>query len=66
MVTRVRIFGALLGVLILPLHGAIAAARAAVVLPSEATHAIVINALTARDGSVSGPIVNKSSATVRE
>jgi len=63
MITRIWIFGALLGILGLPLSGA--AAAAAVVAPSEAAQTIVINDLTVRDGSVSGTIVNKSSATVR-
>ena len=63
MVTRIWIFGALLGILILPLHGA--TATAAVVSSSEAAQTIVINDLTVRDGSVSGTVVNKSSATVR-
>jgi len=53
----------LLGILSLPLPGA--AATAAVVASSEAAQTIVINDLTVRDGSVSGTIVNKSSATVR-
>jgi len=56
-------FGALLGILILPLHGA--TATAGVVPSSEAARTIVINDLTVQDGSVSGTIVNKSSATVR-
>jgi hypothetical protein len=63
MVTRIWIFGALLGVLILPLHGA--TATAPVVSSSEAAQTIVINDLTVREGSVSGTIVNKSSATIR-
>ncbi len=63
MVTRIWIFGGLLGILSLPLHGATAAA--AVVPSSEAAQTIVINDLTVRDGSVSGTVVNKSSATVR-
>jgi len=63
MVTRIWIFGALLGVLILPLHGA--AATSAVVPASEAARTIVINDLRVQEGSVSGTIVNKSSATVR-
>ena len=66
MVTRISIFGALLGILILPLHGATAAAPPpeAVVLPPEAARTIVINDLTVHDGSVSGTVVNKSSATL--
>ena len=63
MVTRIWIFGALLGVLILPLHSA--TATPAIVPSSEAAQTIVINDLTVREGSVSGTIVNKSSATVR-
>jgi len=64
MVTRIWSFGALLGILSLPLHGA--TATAAVVSSSEAGRTIVINDLAVQDGSVSGTIVNKSSATVRE
>jgi len=63
MVTRIWIFGALLGVLILPLHSA--TATPAVVPASEAAQTIVINDLRVQEGSVSGTIVNKSSATVR-
>ena len=63
MVTRFWIFAALLGILILPLHGA--TATAAVVPSSEAARTILINDLTVREGSVSGAIVNKSSAPVR-
>jgi len=63
MVTRIWIFAALLGILILPLHGA--TASAAVVSSSEAARTVVIKDLTVREGSVSGTIVNKSSATVR-
>ena len=63
MVTRIWIFGALLGILSLPLHGA--TATAAVVPSSEAARTIVINGLAVQDGSVSGTVVNKSSATVR-
>src|SRR3972149_2397389 len=63
MVTRIRIFGTLLGTLVLPLHGV--TATAAVVPSLEAAQTIVINDLTVRDGSVSGTVVNKSSATVR-
>jgi hypothetical protein len=64
MVTRIWIFGTLLGILSLPLHGA--TATAAVVPSSEAVQTIVINDLTVKDDSVSGTIVNKSSATVRD
>jgi hypothetical protein len=63
MVTRIRIFGALLGILSVPLHGA--AATAAVVPASEAAQTIVISNLSVQEGSVSGTVVNKSSATVR-
>ena len=63
MITRIRIFGALLGILSLPLSGA--AAMAVLVAPSETVQTVVINDLTVRDGSVSGIVVNKSSATVR-
>jgi hypothetical protein len=63
MVTRIWIFGALLGIVILPLHGA--SATAAVLPASDVAQTIVINDLTVREGSVSGTIVNKSSATVR-
>jgi hypothetical protein len=63
MVTRIWIFGALLGILILPLHRA--TATGAVVQPSEAARTIVINDLSVQEGSVSGTVVNKSSATVR-
>ena len=63
MVTRIWIFGALLGILSLPLHGA--SARPAVVPSSEAAKTIVISDLTVKDDSVSGTVVNKSSATVR-
>jgi|MudIll2142460700_1097286.scaffolds.fasta_scaffold525683_1 hypothetical protein len=63
MVTRIWIFGALLGILGLPLRGA--SATEAVVPSSEAARTIVISDLTVREGSVSGTVVNKSSATVR-
>ncbi len=63
MVTRIWIFGALLGILSLPLHGA--TATAAAVPSSEAAQTIVINDLRVQEGAVSGTIVNKSSATVR-
>jgi hypothetical protein len=58
------IFAALLGILILPLHSATAAAP--VVPASEAAQTIAINDLRVQEGSVSGTIVNKSSATVRK
>ncbi len=63
MVTRMRIFAALLGVLSLPLSGA--CARAAVVPSEEADQVLVIKDLTVGDGSVSGTVVNKSAATLR-
>jgi hypothetical protein len=63
MVTRIWICGALLGILILPLHGA--TATATVVPSSEAAQTIVINDLTVHEGSVSGTVVNKSPATIR-
>jgi hypothetical protein len=64
MVTRIGILGALLGILSLPLHGA--TATATVVPSSEAAQTVVINDLTVHEASVSGTIVNKSSATVRD
>ncbi|HXQ23470.1 MAG TPA: hypothetical protein VN812_17465 [Candidatus Acidoferrales bacterium] len=63
MVERIWIFGALLGILSLPLHGV--TATAAVVPSSEAAQTIIINDLRVQGGSVSGTVVNKSSATVR-
>jgi hypothetical protein len=63
MATRIWIFGALLGILTLPLFGA--PARAVVVPSSEAAQTLVINDLTLKDGSVSGTVVNKSPATLR-
>lgn len=63
MVTRIWIFGALLGVLILPPHSATAAPAA--VPASETAQTIVINDLRVQEGSVSGTVVNNSSATVR-
>ena len=63
MVTRIWIFGALLGILSLPLRGV--TATLAVMTSSDAAQTIVINDLTVQDDSVSGTIVNKSSATVR-
>jgi hypothetical protein len=63
MARRIWIFGALLGTLILPLHRA--TATSTVVRSSEAARTIVINDLTVHEGSVSGTVVNKSSATVR-
>jgi len=64
MVRRIGTFGVLLGILSLPLHGA--TATAAVVSSSQAAQTIVINDLTVRDNVVSGTIVNKSAATLRE
>jgi hypothetical protein len=63
MVKSISIFGALLGIVILPLHSAFA--TAAIVPAAEAAQTIVINDLRVQEGSVSGTIVNKSSATVR-
>jgi hypothetical protein len=65
-VTRIWMFGALLGILTLPLHGATAHATATVVSSSEAAQTIVIKDLTVTDDSVSGTLVNKSSHTVRD
>ena len=65
MATRISMFVALLGVLILPLHSAAAAAPEAVLVPSEAARTILINDLSVQAGSVSGTVVNKSSATLR-
>lgn len=62
MFTRISILGALLGILIL--HGA--TAKATVVPPAEAVQTIVITDLNVGEGSVSGTVVNKSSATVRD
>ncbi len=64
MVRRIGTFGVLLGILSLPLHGA--TATATVVSSSQADQTIVINDLVVRDNVVSGTIVNKSSATLRE
>jgi hypothetical protein len=64
MVTRIWILGALLGILIPPLHGA--TATATVVPSSEAAKTIVVKDLTVKDDLVSGTVVNKSSATVRD
>src|SRR5450756_2351009 len=63
MVTRIWIFGAMLGILSLPLHGVTATAAGAPA--SDAAQTIVINDLRVQEGSVSGTIVNKSSATLR-
>jgi hypothetical protein len=64
MVRRIGTFGVLLGIFSLPLYGA--TATAAVVSSSEAAQTIVINDLTVRGDSVSGTVVNKSAATLRE
>ena len=64
MVTRIWIFGALLGILVLPLDGT--RATAAVVQSSEIDQTVVISGLTVGEGAVSGTVVNKSSATLRE
>jgi hypothetical protein len=64
MVRRISVFGALLSILVLPLHGS---ATMAVVLPSsEAPRAVVIQDVIAKNGSVSGTVVNSSSKTVRD
>jgi hypothetical protein len=64
MVTRISILGALLSILILPVHGS--AATAAVVPSSEASQQIVIQDVTAKDSSVAGTVVNNSSKTFRD
>ena len=64
MVTRIWIFGALLGILVLPLDGT--RATAGVVQSSEIDQTVVISGLTVGEGAVSGTVVNKSSATLRE
>lgn len=61
--TRIWIFGALLDIVILPLHGG--GATVAVLPSSEVAQTIVISDLAVKDDSVSGTIVNKSAATVR-
>jgi hypothetical protein len=63
MVTRISILGALLSIFILPVNGS--AATGVVVPSSEASQEIVIQDVTAKDGSVSGTVVNNSSKTVR-
>jgi hypothetical protein len=63
MVTRTSILGALLSILILPVHGS--GATAAVVPSSEASQEIVIRDVTATDSSVAGTVVNNSSKTFR-
>jgi hypothetical protein len=64
MVTRISILGALMSILILPVHGS--AAAGAVVPSSEASQEIVIQDVTAKDSSVAGTVVNYSSKTVRD
>jgi len=64
MVTRISILGALLSIFILPVNGS--AATGTVVSSSEASQEIVIQDVTAKDGSVSGTVVNNSSKTVRD
>jgi hypothetical protein len=64
MVPRIWILGALLSMLTLPVQGS---AAMAVVLPSfEASQAVVIRDLIAKDGAVSGAVVKNSSKTVRD
>jgi hypothetical protein len=63
-VPRISILGALLSILTLPVH---ASAATAVVVPSfEASQAVVIQDLTAKNGAVSGAVLNNSSKTVRD
>ena len=64
MITRIWFIGAALSIFILPLHGA--TAMETVVPSSEVAQTIVINDLAVQDGSVSGTVVNKSSATVQD
>jgi hypothetical protein len=64
MVTRLWIFAATLGVLSLTLHGVTARAEV-VTTSSDAAQTIIVKDLTVQDDSVSGTIVNKSSASVR-
>lgn len=64
MISRTWIFAALLGTVSLAMGGADSAAE--VVSSAEATRTIVINDLIVKDASVSGVVVNKSDATVRE
>jgi len=64
MVTRIWIFAALLGSAGLALPNA--TALAGMVPPAEAAQAVVINDLTVGPDSVSGTVVNKTSATLRE
>jgi len=67
MITRILLFVALLGILILPLPrvSAAAAVPEAVVLPPEAARTVLIDGLSVQDGSVSGSVINRSSATLR-
>lgn len=64
MVTRISILGALLSIFILPVHES--TTTAAAVTSSEASQEIVIQHVTAKDGSVSGTVVNNASKTVRD
>jgi hypothetical protein len=61
MVRHISILGALLSILILPVHGSAATA----VPSSEVSQAIVIQDVTARESSVAGTVVNNSSKTLR-
>ena len=63
MIKRISIYGALLGVLSLTLPGTIALAASEP--PADAARTIVIKDLIVQEGSVSGTVVNKSSATLR-
>jgi hypothetical protein len=63
-VSRISILGTLLSVLILPVHGS--AAMGVVVPSSEASRAVVIQNVTAKNGSVSCTVVNNSAKTVRD
>ena len=64
MITRILIIGTLLSIIIIPAPGSTAAA--AVVTSPEAAQAIVIQDLNVQGVSVSGTVVNKSSATLHE
>jgi hypothetical protein len=63
-IPRISILGALLSLFVQPLHGS--AAMTVVVPPSDVSQSIVIRDLTARNGTVSGTIVNNSSKTIRD
>jgi hypothetical protein len=63
MVTRISILG-VLSILIMRVNAS--AATGAVVPSSEASQEIVVQDVTAKDGSVSGIVVNNSSKTVRD